>query len=80
MVIGRMDGDGDRAFLLLGLSRQNIERLVAGKPICVTSQSHVPKDLTIAIMFGETELDIKAQLADYMQPETVIKGFPDGSC
>lgn len=49
--------EGDRELLLLGLSRANVDALVAGKPIKMTPHSHpgMPKGLTICIMFGETE-------------------------
>jgi len=65
MIIARSTtGAGDH-FILLGLSRANIERLQKFEPIEITTATHgsgVPAGWVIAIMFGETELDMKRQL------------------
>lgn len=50
-------GDG-RECLMIGLSRGNIERLLANKPIRITRHSHgdiLDEREEIVILFGETE-------------------------
>lgn len=64
MIIAR-GGGGDRQVLILGLSRENITRLMAGAPIYLTEKSHgqgVPKGWAISILFGDTEGAIAAKL------------------
>jgi hypothetical protein len=59
--ISRTDGDT----ILLGLSRINVGRLMAGQPIHVRRAVHgeaVPDKLEIVVMFGETEAAIVAAL------------------
>jgi hypothetical protein len=61
MVIARSCGADGQEFLLLGLSRANIDRLQAGQPIRISRGSHgtaVPEHLTISIITGGTELEI----------------------
>ncbi len=52
--------------LILGLSRENISRLMDGKPIRITEESHGVKmpegTSTIGIVFGETEEQLKLDL------------------
>lgn len=65
MIIANGETDEGKTFLLLGVSRLNIEKLITGRPIKVTRESHgngIPTDLEIAIIFGETEEEIAAQL------------------
>jgi predicted peroxiredoxin len=55
----------DQTFLLIGLSRENVARLVAGLPIALNRSSHgdaVPAGLTIFITYGATEMAMKAEL------------------
>ncbi len=60
---------GER-FALIGLSRGNIERLMAGKPI-FTSGEELGFSGKIAIVFGETEEAIVQELKD----AAVIRGI-----
>jgi hypothetical protein len=56
---------GDRTFLLVGLSGENLARLVAGSPIALSRESHgevVPAGLTVCITYGATEMAMKAEL------------------
>jgi len=51
--------------LLLGVSRENITRLVDGKPIRVSRATHgncLPEGQTIVIVFSETEKAILKEL------------------
>lgn len=57
-------GDG-KPLLLLGLSGENITRLVAGEPINITSAWMVEMglpELTIALVYGRTEEAIMVEL------------------
>ena len=50
--------------LVMGLSRENITRLMAGQPIAVRRKTHgaaIPPGLEICILFGETEEAIVEQ-------------------
>jgi hypothetical protein len=44
-------------FLILGLSRNNVERLMAGRPIVMKNSTHkgIPEGWEISIFFGEDE-------------------------
>lgn len=56
MVIAKGDG-----LLLLGLTAENIHRLIEGDPIRITEESHgaaAIKGLTIIIVADETDTDI----------------------
>lgn len=68
---------GDDTFVLLGLSRENITRLLSGQPMSISRRSHgdgVPDGLVIGIMFGETEDEMKRVLekADIVNEQTNI--------
>ncbi len=81
MMIARgKTGDGGE-FLLIGLSKVNIERLQAGQPIRITRARHgdgVPEGWFIGIMAGESELDMQRQLekAGAIGPKTKINIDP----
>jgi hypothetical protein len=64
MIIARATEDG-REFLLIGFSCENIRRMIEGQPIKMARETHgagVPEGWTLAFMFGETEMEMKAQL------------------
>jgi hypothetical protein len=50
-----------RKFLLLGVDRENINRLTAGKPIIVRAES-LDLERDVMIVFGETLQDVADQL------------------
>lgn len=63
--------------LMLGLSRENVNRLTEGKPIRIRPETHgngIPQGWTIAIFFGETELEMQTALkkAGAIGPNTKI--------
>jgi len=51
-----------RPFLLLGVDRENINRLTAGKPIICKGES-VGIDRDVMVVFGETLQDVTDELA-----------------
>lgn len=69
--------DGKRV-IVLGVSRGNIDRLLAGQPIDITAESHpgFPPDLNIAIFFGETERDLTQSLQELITEETKVTVVP----
>lgn len=64
----RPDGS---SFIVLGLSRNNTEMLLMGKPIHVDLEQLGLKG-DILIMGGETESHIEAELAQYCNEDTII--------
>lgn len=80
---GHNDETGDQ-FIMLGLSRENINRLTKGELISVTQRSHgdgVPDGWQIVLHFGETEEDIAAQLkqAGAVDEATLVHKLPRGA-
>jgi hypothetical protein len=79
MITGVSMHDGKR-IVLLGVTRENIDRLVAGKPIRVTAETHpgFPTDLVISIAFGEDERVLTEQLqrAGVIGKHTKVIGVP----
>lgn len=74
MFIGRATLDEGQELLVLGLSRQNRERLAAGQPIDLSRASHgmaMPEKLKIMIFAGETEESMREQMRSLINPETV---------
>lgn len=61
MISGFSKTKAGQKVIVLGLSRENVERLTTGgKPMWISaSRGHeVPRDTEIVIIFGETEKDI----------------------
>lgn len=54
-------GDG-RPFVLLGLSGENVTRMVAGEPVKLNLKDVGLDDIEVAIVYGKTESDIVEQL------------------
>lgn len=71
------DNDG-RKHLGLGISRENVNRLIQGKPIHVklTELNNLVVDGTIMIYFGETERELQQAVAEFIGPETKVNIDP----
>lgn len=72
---------GTKELLTLGLSRKNVERLMAGQPIQIKRDTHgqgVPDGWEILILFGETEDSFLKALHDAgaIGPKTKINRDP----
>jgi hypothetical protein len=80
MITAIATGADGRRVVILGLTRENLTRLVAGKPIHVSAEVHAgfPTDLSVAIFFGETERAITEQLAPLIGDETKVVAVPRG--
>lgn len=62
MLVGFTKANG-RLLFMLGLSRGNVDRLVEGKPMWLTPESHeLPAGIEIMLFFGETEDAMKEEL------------------
>lgn len=80
MIAAAEDQQGKK-ILLLGLSRANVERLMAGEPIKVPvlpQGSGWPQNWSVSILFGETELAIQLQLVagGFITKQTDVKVDP----
>ena len=65
MIIADAEREDGHKLLLLGISRENFNRLQAGQPIFLSQETHgdsIPDTLHIAIIFGETEEEIMSHL------------------
>lgn len=60
--------------LLLGLSRENITRLMADQPIRILPDADLGLPITLVIMGGETEQEIYDQLSPLFGPHTITHG------
>lgn len=82
MIIARGTTDTGKELLLFGLSRENIKRLLDGKPMHVRREAHgegVPEGWEIGIFFGETEADCARVLrqAGLITDDTKICRMPN---
>lgn len=65
----------DGQLLVLGLSRENRERLEQKRPIDLSRATHgmaIPAGLRIVIFAGETEETMRAQMATMIGPTTIV--------
>ena len=67
-----------RTNLGLGISRENVNRLIAGKPILVKLEEmdNLKVDGNIMIYFGETERELQQEMAEFIGPETKVNIDP----
>jgi hypothetical protein len=79
MLIASAQGP-EKRFLVLGVTRENITRLLAGRPIRLSAESHpgIPADLVLAIVFGETEGDLMRDMRAAIGADTQIVVVPRG--
>ena len=66
MIIARSKTGTGKELLIFGLSRVNVERMMAGKPVHIRKESHgdgIPDGWEVVIMFGETEQEMQKQFA-----------------
>jgi hypothetical protein len=68
------NNDDGTQIIILGITRGNLDRLVAGEPVMVRAESHpgFPPGLRIAIFFGETERDLTIALKPLIKDDTKI--------
>lgn len=80
MITAVANADDGRTIILLGISRENINRLTAGSPIRVSAETHpgFPADLTFLVVFGETERSLTEDLKSLISDKTQIVGVPRG--
>lgn len=76
MIRASAKGDDGTTHIALGLSRENVNRLVAGQPIRVTGASvNCPAISTIIVFFGENEAVMAEDMreAGLIGPETLVQ-------
>lgn len=78
MITATMTGANGSRVIVLGVTRANLDRLIAGDLIKVEAMTHpgFPEDLNIAIFFGETERSLVEQLRPLMSDETKLVAMP----
>ena len=81
MIIARAGMTGTDELLVLGITRRNVEELLKGRPIRLTTETHgagIPLGWTIAIVFGETEAAIAEDLrkAGGLTKDTIVTAMP----
>jgi len=66
-----------RTNLGLGISRENVDRLVEGKPIRVDlREMDITVDGSVMIYFAETDLDLQQAVVEFIGPETKVNIDP----
>jgi hypothetical protein len=72
------DGGGERNLYVLGLTAENVRRLVDGKPIAFNANAlGIGGSATMSICYGETGADIAAGLADSGLTNLIMAVEPD---
>jgi hypothetical protein len=72
-------GKDGRTHLGLGISRENVNRMIAGQPIRVRlpeMREGLSIDGAVMIFFGETERELQQAVAEFIGPETVVNIDP----
>jgi hypothetical protein len=66
---------GNKPLLLLGLSRQNCEELLKGKPIAFNTKEEtgLELELVLAIIAGETEDSLLADIQNYFDIPNIVR-------
>lgn len=78
MITAIANGSDGTRIVLLGVSRGNIDRLIAGQPIRATAATHpgFPADLVVGVMFGETDAAITEMLKGHIGEHTKVNVVP----
>jgi len=81
MITAIATGDDGKRILILGVTLENVRRLMAGDPIVVDGITHpgFPPNLAITVLFGETEGTLLKWLEAIMHPDqtkVVTMGLP----
>lgn len=79
MMLGSGQKEDGTQVLFMGLSLENIRRLVQGKPMVITREAHgegVPEGWEILVVYGETEDDIVEMMKPALNPGVEIHRDP----
>jgi hypothetical protein len=78
MITATATGANGQQIILVGVTRENVKRLMKGQPIHLTAASHpgFPEHLAITICFGETERSLTEELRELIGPETKVIAVP----
>jgi hypothetical protein len=69
LMLGDRNSDGKNKLLLLGVTREALERLQGGEPIMVGLHSFGMPHLRIGLCYGETTVDIANDIRAHMGVE-----------
>jgi hypothetical protein len=74
VITARATGEDGTQLIVLGVARENIERLVQGQPIRVDAAHHpgFPEKLRVVIFFGETRDDLAKALEPFIGADTKV--------
>ena len=78
MIIARATEGADEV-LLFGLSEENVKRLLDGKPMRLSRETHgdgIPKGWKILIFVGKTEAAMAEMIKPFCSPQTQIRKDP----
>jgi hypothetical protein len=78
MITAIATGDDGKRVMLLGVTRENVTRLMKDQPIRVSAETHpgFPTDTTIVIVFGETEGAITERIKSLISDDTKVIAVP----
>lgn len=78
MVTAVATGEDGRRVIVLGVTRDNLVRLMNGRPIHVEAESHpgFPADLAITIFYGASQRALVEQLQPLLNENTKVIGVP----
>jgi hypothetical protein len=62
-------GNG-KPFVLVGITGENVTRIVAGEPLKINLGDVGLDDIEIAVVYGKTEAELVAQIEPFTGPET----------
>ncbi len=76
MITALARGENNKKVLILGITRENVERLMDDQPIHVSSTTHrgFPVDVNIIIYFKETEDELVDAIKLLITPLTKFTG------
>ena len=80
MIIARASRDATE-IIILGLTKRNVEKLIAGQPVHVRNEVHgkgIPPGWEIIIAYGETEKALFESMKPAIGPDTKIEGKTEG--
>ena len=78
MITARATGADGKEIIVLGVTRENLQRLEQGHPIKVSAEKHAgfPPNLVVVIFYGDTERAIVEQLKPMIGDATKIIAVP----
>lgn len=73
MIKFKFKADDGPVLIGLGITKENIDLLMQGKPIMIELDAMGLPMVRLGILYGENEQDILAQLQPHISEETVVR-------